>query len=141
MALYEYVCEKCGFKFEELKSSKEASETTPCHMCAGESLRQMSTFAPVVAGGTSVEPIDMTVGREANKRWQNYHDQQSKRHEGKELKTFDLPKAKDGRFMPVMGLGDKDTVKGRKDYVGALQGHRKERTKKGLSQFSEAGSF
>jgi len=101
----------------------------------------MSSFAPVVAGGTTVEPVDMTIGREANNRWQKYHDQQSKRRSGKELKTFDLPKSKDGKFMPVMGLGDKETVKGRKEYVSALQQHRKDRAAKGIGQFSGAGAF
>ena len=141
MALYEYICEKCGLEFEELKSLKEKSDVTPCPSCKGVSNRQMSSFAPVVAGGTTVEPVDMTIGREANKRWQSYHDRQSKRHAGQELKSFDLPKAKDGKFMPVMAMGDKGTVKGRKDYVGALQSHRAKRIRKGQPQFSGAGSF
>ena len=141
MPLYEFSCEKCGLEFEELKSLKEKSDVTPCPSCRGVSNRQMSSFAPVVAGGTVVEPVDMTIGREADKRWQNYHDRQSKRHNNQELKMFDLPKAKDGKYMPVMALGDKDTVRGRKNYVGALQNHRKERTEKGIPQFSSAGSF
>jgi putative FmdB family regulatory protein len=127
MPLYEFNCEKCGFKFEELKSLKEKSETAPCRQCGAEADKVMSSFASVVAGGTSVEPVDMTIGREANKRWQSYHDRQAKRHSGKELKTFDLPKSKDGKFMPVMALGDKKTVDNRKEYVGALQQHVKER--------------
>jgi hypothetical protein len=128
-------------EFEELKTSKDTSDTTPCPNCQGVSNRQMSSFASVVAGGTSVEPVDMTIGREADKRWQHISDRQSKRRGNQELKSFDLPKAKDGRFMPVMALGDKGTVKGRKDYVGALQDHRKERSKKGIAQFSGSGAF
>jgi putative FmdB family regulatory protein len=141
MPLYEYSCGKCGLEFEELKSSRDQSDTTPCPNCKEASKRQMSSFAPVVAGGTVVEPVDMTIGREADKRWQNYHDRQSKRHNNQELKVFDLPKAKDGKYMPVMALGDKDTVRGRKNYVGALQSHRQERIRKGIQQFSGSGAF
>jgi len=141
MPLFEYQCGVCGLKFEELKGQKEESNTTPCLACKGDSVRLMSAFSPVVAGGTTNEPVDMTIGREANNRWQHYHDKQSKRHAGKEIKTFDMPKSPDGKYMPVMALGDKETVEGRKNYVGALQQHRKERVEKGLSQFKEAGEF
>lgn len=141
MPLYEYSCEKCGLRFEELKNSVENSERMPCKKCGANSNRQMSSFAPVMAGGSSVEPVDMKVGREANKRWQRYHDNQSKRRDGKKLEKFDLPKAKDGKYMPVMALGKKDDVNQRKEYVGALQQHRKERSEKGVSQFSDSGTF
>jgi putative FmdB family regulatory protein len=141
MPLYEYLCGTCGLKFEELKSSKEEASTTPCRKCSGMASRQMSSFAAVVAGGSPVETADMTVGREANKRWQQYHDRQSKRRGDKELKSFELPKAKDGKYMPVMALGEKKTVDGRKEYVSALQEHRKDRAKRGIAQFSGAGSF
>jgi len=141
MPLFEYQCEACGLKFEELKGQKEESNTTPCKACGKSSTRLMSAFSPVVSGGSTNETVDMSIGREANNRWQHYHDRQAKRHSGKEIKKFDLPKAPDGKYMPVMALGDKDTVKGRKDYVGALQEHRKKRSEKGISQFKEAGAF
>jgi hypothetical protein len=101
----------------------------------------MSNFAAVVAGGSPVETADMTIGREANKRWQHYHDRQSKRRGDKELKNFDLPKTRDGKYMPVMALGEKKTVEGRKEYVDALQAHRKDRAKKGIPQFNSVGAF
>jgi putative FmdB family regulatory protein len=141
MPLYEYRCSKCGLRFEELKSSKESSAVVPCQKCGKDSVRQISAFAPVVTGGSANEPVDMKIGREANKRWQRYHDNQSKRHDGKELKNFELPKAKDGKFMPVMGLGEKKEIKNRQEYVSALQDHRKQRQEKGISQFSDKGGF
>jgi putative FmdB family regulatory protein len=141
MPLYEYACETCGLKFEELKSSKEEASITPCRKCSGVANRQVSSFSAVVAGGTSVEPLDMTIGREADKRWQHYHDRQSKRRGNNELKSFELPKAKDGKYMPVMALGEKKTLEGRREYVSALQTHRKERAQKGIAQFSGAGAF
>jgi putative FmdB family regulatory protein len=141
MPLYEFQCEKCGLKFEELKNQNEKSDVIPCISCGADSDRLMSSFAPVVAGGSPNETADMSIGRVANQKWQNYHDRQTKRRGNKALKSFDLPKAKDGKFMPVMALGDKKTVEGRKEYVGALQSHREERSKKGVKQFKESGAF
>jgi len=141
MPLFEYVCNKCNFRFEELKSQKEDSATTPCKNCGGISDRQISSFSPVMAGGSSNETADMTIGREADKRWQSYNNRQEKRRGDKALQNFNLPKTKDGKFMPIMALGDKRTVENRKEYVGALQKHRKERTAKGISQFNSVGAF
>ena len=43
--------------------------------------------------------------------------------------------------MPVMALGDSGEKSKRKEYVGALQKHRKERAKRGQGQFDGPGSF
>jgi putative FmdB family regulatory protein len=139
--IYEYQCGTCGLKFEELMNTREGSEVIPCRSCGSNSSRIFSSFASAIAGGSGNESVDMRIGREANKRWQGYHDRQSKRRGNNELKNFDLPKTKDGKFMPVMGLGNKKEVADRHDYVGALQEHRKERAAKGLSQFAEKGAF
>jgi putative FmdB family regulatory protein len=141
MPIYEYQCEACGLKFEELVNAKEGSEVIPCRSCNSKASRVFSSFSPAIAGGSTNESVDMQIGRQANKRWQDYHDRQSKRRGNNELKTFDLPKTKDGKFMPVMGLGNKKEVSDRHEYVGALQEHRKERVAKGLSQFAEKGAF
>lgn len=141
MAIYEYECKACGCEFEELVNNKEVSDTAVCKSCGGNADKKMSRFSPVVSGGTSVEPVDMTIGREAEKRWQMHHDRQSERHKGKTLETLDLPKTSDGKFMPVMGLGNKVEQEKRQEYSSALQEHRQERAKKGQPQFSDAGSF
>jgi putative FmdB family regulatory protein len=141
MPIYEYQCRECGLKFEELVNSKEESEVTTCRSCGSSASRIFSSFASAIAGGSGNESVDMRIGREANKRWQDYHDRQSKRRGNNELKSFDLPKTKDGKFMPVMGLGNKKEVADRHEYVGALQEHRKQRAAKGLSQFAEKGAF
>jgi hypothetical protein len=101
----------------------------------------MSSFSPVIAGGSSVEPIDMTIGREADKRWQGYHDKQVKRRGGRQPETVNLPKDKNGKYMPIMGLGPKVEREKRQEYSTALQEHREDRIRKGKPQFSEAGSF
>jgi putative FmdB family regulatory protein len=141
MPLFEYQCGTCSLKFEELRNQKEDNSAVPCKSCGSPSNRLMSSFSSVIAGGSPTETTDMMIGRESNKRWQTYHDRQSKRHDGKELKNFDLPKTKDGKYMPVMGLGDKETVEKRHEYVGALQEHRSKRIQKGIGQFKEAGEF
>jgi len=140
MALYEYRCKECGCEFEELVNSTDA-QFIACKNCGKPAERQISRFAPVIAGGSSTEPVDMTIGREAEKRWQIHFDKQNERRKDQPLQQFDLPKAKDGKFMPVMGLGDKVEKEKRQEYSTALQEHRKEREKKGIPQFTGVGAF
>lgn len=140
MPLYEYKCDDCGFRFEELKHSSDV-DVVECNRCHGSARRQVSTFSHSVVGGSSNESVDMTIGREANKRWQMHYDRQSKRRGDKELQSFNLPKGTDGKYRPVMALGGKKETENRKEYVGALQEHRKKRQEKGQPQFSGPGAF
>jgi len=140
MAIYEYVCKKCGCEFEELVNGSDDTAVI-CKSCGGITEKKMSRFAPVIAGGTSVEPVDMSIGREAEKKWQMYHDRQSARRANKNLEVIDVPKSADGKFMPVMGLGNTEEKAKRTEFVSALQEHRQDREKKGISQFSESGAF
>lgn len=137
MALFEYKCTECGYLFEELVG-KNASTTVECKKCGKQAEKQVSRFSSVVSGGADNETIDMKIGREANKRWQDYHDQRAKRHGDRKLESVDLPKDKDGKYMPIMGLGDKGK---KKEYTGALQEHREKRIKRGQPQFSGPGEF
>lgn len=138
MPLYEYKC-KCGFIFEDLKKMDE--DTASCKKCGGTAKRQMSRVASVVAGGSSNETVDMTIGREANERWQRYTDRQSSRRKNATLTPVSAPKSTDGKFMPVMALGSNEQRSKRAEFSTALQEHRKEREKKGQSQFSGVGAF
>jgi putative FmdB family regulatory protein len=141
MALYEFSCSKCGLKFEELVNKTDITQIA-CIRCGEQADKQMSTFAPVIAGGTPVETIDMTVGRDAENRRKQNEERQNNRRKNYPLKKFDtLPQTKDGKYMPVMALGKQKDVELRKDYVEALQNHRKERTEKGIPQFNEMGAF
>ena len=45
MPIYEYLCEKCGNKFEELTLSMNSKSKVKCPKCGGSSDRQVSTFA------------------------------------------------------------------------------------------------
>jgi putative FmdB family regulatory protein len=141
MPIREYQCKSCGCEFEEIVNGKEDSATMACKNCGAQADRKMSRFASVIAGGSGTEPVDMTIGREAEKRWQMHYDKQSGRRSEKDLKAIELPKAKDGKFMPVMGLGNKQEKEKRSEYSTTLQEHRKEREKKGIPQFTESGAF
>lgn len=136
MPLFEYVCKTCGFEFEELR---KASDTVPCLKCKSVTEKKVSRVASVVSGGSPTESVDMTIGREAAKRWEGYEQRQSKRRGNKELKPVSLPKTKDGKFMPVMGLGGKAERSKRTEYSSALQDHREQREKKGQGQFEGIG--
>ena len=142
MPLYEYKCDHCGFVFEELKTYKEAGATTSCIDCGSQAQKIVSSCATVIAGGSTNESADMNIGREANKRWERYSDLQSTRRGNNKLEVLtNIPKTKEGSYTPVMGLGDQSEKEKRKDYVGALQQHRKERIEKGIPQFDKRGAF
>ena len=141
MPIFEYACNSCGLEFEELVSSKDSLDVMACKKCGADALKKVSRFAAVVAGGSTNEVIDMTIGREADKRWQMHTDKQSERRKGKTLQTVDLPKTQDGKYMPVMGLGDKVEKSKRQEYSSVLQDHRAERVKKNQPQFTESGAF
>lgn len=141
MPIYEYKCNGCGCEFEELITLKNSDRVVPCKKCGADAVKKVSRFASVVAGGSSDESVDMKIGREAEKRWQMHTDVQAQRQKDKKIAVVDLPKATDGKYMPVMGLGDKTEKSKRQEYTSALQEHRTERTKKGQPQFTEAGAF
>jgi putative FmdB family regulatory protein len=141
MPMFEYMCEKCNFIFEELKNQHEDSSQTPCIKCGVSSQKIMSACAAIVNGGSTNETPDMYIGREANKRWQAYTDRQTKRRGDNKLEILESPKTSDGKYVPVMGLGDSKNRSDRKNYVNALQKHRTERKEKGIPQFNERGAF
>ena len=45
MPIYEYVCSKCGSKFELLKPISQADEEADCPQCHQPARRKLSTFA------------------------------------------------------------------------------------------------
>lgn len=139
MPLYEYKCKSCGFQFEELV--KKDSDSVKCSKCGAEAAKMISRFSSVITGGSINETVDMSIGREANKRWQTIHDRQSKRRGKKNLQDIPQPQAKDGKYMPVMALGGTSDRESRKEYTSALQEHRKKRVEKGIPQFSGPGEF
>jgi putative FmdB family regulatory protein len=138
MPLYEYKCKSCGLKFEELMTGSEDTKVA-CRSCGGESERQMSRFSSSISGGGANESVDMAIGREAEARWQGIHERREKRIGGKKLEAMTLPQSKDGKFMPVMALGDQGVREKKTEYVSVLQTHRKKRAEKGQPQFDGPG--
>ena len=52
MPIYEFICEQCGFEFEELVRSSDATNVLECPECSGKQVtKKISTFAARVAGG------------------------------------------------------------------------------------------
>ena len=139
MPLYEYKCEKCNFEFEELVFNEEGSLFIKCKKCGAKAEKKMSPFSSVVQGSTN-ESVDVKIGRDANDRWQLYHDRQNKRRSDKKLENIELPKV-NGHYKPVMSLGDDKAIKNRNEYSETLRKHKQDRVKRGQSQFSETGSF
>ena len=139
MPLYEYKCESCNFEFEELVINKEGSLLIKCRRCGAGAKRKMSSFSSVVKGSFH-ESVDMKIGKEADKRWQMYHDRQKVRRSDKNLEKIELPK-KGNYYEPVMALGSKEEIKKRNEFSLSLQKHRQERVKRGRNQFNETGSF
>lgn len=141
MPLFEFECESCGFRFEELVSRKDENVEVACTKCGKTAKRRVSRFASVVSGGSPTESVDMTIGREADRRWQMHNDRQSQRRKDRSLQDVAQPRAGDGKYMPVMALGKKEEKAKRTEYVGALQEHRRKRKAKGIPQFSGPGEF
>jgi len=139
MPLYEYKCEKCKFEFEELVFNKKENLIVDCKRCGAKANKKLSSFSSVVQNSPN-ESVDVKIGREANQRWQIYHDRQAKRRSGKELKDVELPKV-NGKYRPVMSLGTEKDKINRNDYSKILQKHKQGRAERGQAQFNETGSF
>lgn len=135
MPMYEYEC-SCGYEGEELTAPDAPLK---CGKCGAKVERKMSRFASVIAGGSPVETIDMTVGRDADRRWKVYGDMQSKRRGDKVPQPVNQPKGPDGKFQPIMALGGEKDRTTRQEYSTALQEHRKDRESKGQAQFDGKG--
>jgi len=54
MPLYEYVCPKCGFRFELLRPISQSSDEASCPRCQNSAERVLSTFTPLSKGGNGV---------------------------------------------------------------------------------------
>jgi len=45
MPIYEYLCPKCGLKFEALRAMSQAGEDAPCPGCGKSARRVLSSFS------------------------------------------------------------------------------------------------
>lgn len=155
MPIYTYRCEKCGYIFEDLVSFEKKDEVKICELCKSNAVRNAAeTFGvhTVLNARTdtiySSKEIDKVVGKDAekkrgyNEQWHKiYAERQKKRWKGTEPAPVNIPRDADGKFTPLMHLGDNKQRALRKEYSEALQEHRKERESKGIKQFDAPGSI
>jgi putative FmdB family regulatory protein len=156
MPIYTYTCESCGYVFEDLVSFDSKDADRACSLCSASAKRNA---AEVFGIKTSLNPqtdtiyspkeIDKVVGEKADKKWagyderwsQRYKDRQTARWNGKTPTEVSIPKDPDGKYTPLMHIGDTKDRTLRKEYSTALQEHRAERSKKGIGQFDAPGAI
>jgi putative FmdB family regulatory protein len=154
MPIYCYSCADCGLEFDELRSFEKKDDPMSCPDCGAGSKRLEVTGFSFNSGpldpkrDTLVSPkeIDKAVGAAADKSWQGYNERWKARYEedrkkrwaGKTPKDINIPKDPDGKYTPIMHLGDKKERAIRKEFTDALKDHRDDRKRKGLSQFGDS---
>jgi putative FmdB family regulatory protein len=156
MPLYEFRCLSCSHEFEELTSYDDRDNKVKCKLCGGNAVRKpASTFgvhSSLTPGKDTIvtnKEIDKVVGKAAEQRWAGYDEKwksryaarQQRRWKGKTPETLNIPKDLDGKYSPVMHLGDNKERALRREFSDALKEHRAEREKKGLPQFDSSGSI
>lgn len=156
MPMFEYKCSSCGHEFEELIQSKDKNKEQFCKLC-GKGSKRKEIY--LVSSSTTIDPrrdtvyspkeIDKVIGADTDKKWKGYderwkkryEDRQQKRWKGQQPAPVNLPRDADGKFTPIMHLGDKKEREVRKEFSTALQEHRAERKSKGLGQFDGPGAI
>lgn len=156
MPLYEFKCKDCGHEFEELIPFSDRDVSRACKSCGGNSERKVASLFGIHSdlnpkSDTIVtnKEIDKVVGKASEKRWEGYDEKwksryetrQQRRRKGKTPEQLNIPKDSDGKYSPIMHLGDSKQRGLRKEYSKALQEHRAERKKKGIPQFESTGAI
>lgn len=156
MPLYTYKCTICGHEFDEIIKYEKRDEFQPCKLCGEKSERKVATPFGI---STKLDPkkdtiysrkeIDKVVGSDSDRKWQGYDERWRKRYQDrqksrwgdKDPQKIEIPKDSDGKYSPIMHLGDKKARTLRKDFSEALKEHRAERKRKGLGQFDGPGAI
>jgi len=156
MPMYTYQCDQCGFVFEDLVSFDEKDTDITCSLCAGKAVRNaVETFGIHTTLNSrtdtiySPKEIDKVVGAESERKWAGYDErwrkkyeaQQQARWKGKQPTPVNIPKDADGKYSPLMHLGDPKERDVRKGFSKVLQEHRADRKSKGLDQFDGPGAI
>lgn len=157
MPMYTYKCAECGHEFDELVKYSVRDEAQVCKLCGKVtgSRKEVTRFGistridPKRETVYSRKEIDKVVGSDAEKKWQGYderwrgryEERQKKRWGDKEPGPVTIPKDSDGKYSPIMHLGDNKQRKFRKEYSEALKEHRAERKRKGIPQFDGPGAI
>ncbi len=156
MPIYTYTCKGCNYIFEELSSYETRDEAQSCPLCgeaaernAAETFGIKTTIDPKRDTVYTPKEIDKVVGSDAEKKWagydkkweNHYKQRQAVRWGDKAPAEVKIPKESDGKYAPLMHLGDKKERSLRKEFSTALKEHRAEREKKGIKQFDAPGSI
>jgi putative FmdB family regulatory protein len=155
MPIYTYKCEACNFIFEELVSYDKKDDVN-CNLCKGKAHRGAAetfgintTLNPKTDTIYSPKEIDKVVGAESEKKWAGYDERWRQRYEARQQKRWkgmtptpvNIPKDPDGKYTPIMHLGNSKDRELRREYSTALQEHRAERKKRGEDQFDAPGAI
>lgn len=77
MPVYEFKCNVCGFKFEEILSIKDSNPK--CSKCNNQTEKLISKFFGIVKGSEN-RTLDCIIGEDADKKWQAVEKRRSLRH-------------------------------------------------------------
>jgi hypothetical protein len=80
--IYAFKCDKCGAILEELMPMDKATfEDRPCPIksCKGVAVYQLKGAPAVATDSMSKQSFDVTVGKDAEKRWENIRKRQAVR--------------------------------------------------------------
>lgn len=120
MPIYEFLCKKCGLKFEKMFSRMTADKTCPCQ-CGQIADRLLSTFSHSFAGNpqgigpqnTGVHAIDynadQVIGRDAAVKWEAIEKRNSEkdkviaeeRKAGLDVKRDQLVRTSEGGYRTI----------------------------------------
>ena len=101
MPVYEFICKECGIRFDDYFPRIQEKYEANCPECGKLAERQeVHSFGFSFKGGTEAESIDMTVGRDAEKRWSQYHQRQEQKNKTKKESGF-VARDPDGNYSPA----------------------------------------
>lgn len=118
MPIYEFLCPKCGLKFERYYSKVSDNQKEVCPNCETSSEKVISAPSFKIGEPTSIpKDIDLKVGKDAEKRWMAYEDRnKQKENIRKATGTHRISKDADGSYIPL-SVSKEDKVVSEKEGV------------------------
>lgn len=80
MPVYEFICTKCEYEFEELLPINSLNPN--CPKCKFETKKTLSSFSSLVKNGKD-RSIDCLVGEDSERRWNQVNKRREKRLKNK----------------------------------------------------------
>ncbi len=142
MPIYEFTCQSCGMRFEQLFRRMGEEPTCPCPECGGEGYRQVSApnfkFShptsqirgplPSSTGTSDDWNFDKTIGRDAEKKWEKINENQANktkllnehRRKGMDVNSQHLIKQREDEGYKVMNETERQTINQRREIARAV---------------------